>query len=43
MGAAASNMESGMGMDPNAPTNQPGYNAIDPKLEKHPNHNLRII
>ena len=30
LGAAASNMQSGMGMDPNAPTNQPGYNAIAP-------------
>ena len=30
LGEAASNMESGMALDQNAPTNQPGYNAIDP-------------
>ena len=36
LGAAASNMQSGMGMDPNAPTNQPGYNAIDPNTGEAP-------
>ena len=36
LGAAASNMQSGMGMDPNAPTNQPGYNAIDPETGEAP-------
>ena len=36
LGTAASNMKSGMGMDPNAPTNQPGYNAIDPNTGEAP-------
>ena len=36
LGAAASNMESGMALDPNAPTNQPGYNAIDPETGEAP-------
>ena len=36
LGAAASNMESGMASDPNAPTNQPGYNAIDPETGEAP-------
>ena len=36
LGAAASNMQSGMGMDPNAPTNQPGYSAIDPETGEAP-------
>ena len=36
LGEAASNMESGMDPDSNAPTNQPGYNAIDPETGAAP-------
>jgi len=30
LGAAAENMQQGMALDTSAPTNQPGYQAIDP-------------
>ena len=36
LGQAAENMKQGMASDPNAPTNQPGYNAIDPNTGEAP-------
>ena len=36
LGAAAKNMQQGMALDPSAPTNQPGYQAIDPKTGNAP-------
>ena len=36
LGAAAENMQQGMALDSNAPTNQPGYQAIDPETGEAP-------
>ena len=36
LGQAAENMEQGMATDPNDPTNQPGYQAIDPNTGEAP-------
>tara|TARA_B100000963_G_C22623007_1_gene670893 strand:- start:69 stop:2282 length:2214 start_codon:yes stop_codon:yes gene_type:complete len=36
LGQAAQNMEQGMALDPDAPTSQPGYQAIDPSTGEAP-------
>ena len=36
LGAAAENMQQGMALDTSAPTNQPGYQAIDPETGEAP-------
>ena len=36
LGQAAAAMEQGMDVDPNAPTSQSGYNAIDPNTGNAP-------
>ena len=36
LGQAAESMQQGMALDPSAPTNQPGYNAIDPNTGAAP-------